>query len=96
MTDDTTPRVLQSIQTQLGQLKADLDRYAVTTNRSVGNLANSILQLRTVIESQGTDIHTMALAVAENAARLAGVEDRLGNVENRLAGIENLLPATRQ
>jgi hypothetical protein len=61
MTDDTTPRILQSIQAKL----ATLEEHAIAGNRSMGKLAESILELRRALEIQGTDIHTVALAIGE-------------------------------
>ncbi len=96
MTDDATPRILQSIQQELAELRRITEQHGTSTNRAIGNLAQGILQLRTAIESQGTDIMTMALAVGEQGARLAAVENRIAAVENRLASIERQLPPTQQ
>ena len=63
---DATPRILQAIQADLVELK----EHALSHNRSIGNLAQSILQLR-------TDSNTVMLAVNENSAHMASLENRV-------------------
>ncbi|MBI3419780.1 MAG: hypothetical protein HY053_06580 [Proteobacteria bacterium] len=76
MTDDATPRILQAIQDRLANIERKIEESAVTTNRSIGKLAEGILQLRTTIDSQGTDIHTMMLTLREHGERLSALEKR--------------------
>ena len=89
MTDDTTPRILQAIQAKLGSI----EEHGIATNRAIGNLAQSILQLRTAIDSQATDIRTMMLALGEQGAKLGSVENRLASLEERIGAIETQLRA---
>jgi phage shock protein A len=89
MTDQTSPRVLQSIQADLAELK----ELAHTTHRSIGNLAQSILQLR-------TDSNTVMLAVNENSARMASLENRvtrmLSDIDTRIADLDTRLSVIEQ
>ena len=75
--EDLNTHILQAIRAELGALARKFDEQSMTANRSIGKLAEGILQLRQQIESQGTDIHTMALAIGEHGARLAALEKRL-------------------